>query len=356
MNIGDRNIIINKEKQGRSKINHTEHFLVNGKSINWDEKILSDEVKENWNIVLIYKDQIKEWQKISSIIYAMEEILWLKIKKIWTIDYYVENHHNLKNPDHILPYIKPHIKRKNEKNYQNKINNIKNFGKKLWININDQIIKSSIYILNKDKNWHTKIRWYSESKDRSMYFLLWSEDGYIFYHEYGHHIWEQQKIKNFEWYDYDIAWWYTSRLWSAFVDEAFTELFAYWCQKLEKWKNSNLDPNINYNFHVKSITQLMRIAAKKINKSNEYIYNYMMRWYLIKWNKWLSIFYNAFGRDFLKWLMELWSKQENKILFIRLVEKYHFILWFSNARSAAKHFDISTNPSQEIGDIAGINR
>ena len=80
----------------------------------------------------------------------------------------------------------------------------------------------------------------------------------------------------------------------------------------------------------------------------------MMRWYLIKWYKWLNLFYQAFGKDFLKWMMELWTNNQDKSKFAKLVEENYKQLWFDNPEAAKDYFDTKDPPSIEMRDMMGI--
>lgn len=82
----------------------------------------------------------------------------------------------------------------------------------------------------------------------------------------------------------------------------------------------------------------------------------MMRWYIIKWYKWLNLFYQAFGKNFIKWFMWLSTSESDKIKLIELIGNNYDKLWFENLESAMIYFDKKNPPSREIGNIIGIER
>ena len=325
----------------------TEYFLKNGK--------MRDETKRELSNVL--EIQQKEYWSI-----------WIKNKIKDLLLYWKINKNN--NPGY-KRYYKKYKDLELENKPDNKEIDICNIDTKdyiqtvlevcqiFWISIPKSAIKWKLYYTkNDDEVWESNSGVRKITIEKSF---TWDHYFYkhIFIHEFLHHICEMFFVYKNKVHNMNNWYWFVKKGWS-FLTEWFTDLLTYkiLC-KIQGQKQKYTEENwkiLWYTNQIQTITKLMPLISQKLNKSPEYIYNYMMRWYLIKWYKWLNLFYQAFGKNFLKWVMELWTDEEDEIKFIKLVEEDYKQLWFDNPKSAKEYFDHKNKPSQEIGDIMGIER
>lgn len=317
----------------------TEYFLKHGK--------MRDGTKRELSEVLEVKNKVYWTRWIINKIKDL--LLYWKINKNNNKDHkrYHIKYSQIKSE---LNESKQIIKLKWSKFTENCLNALNLVCNNLWILVNDSVIDWNIYLTQRNPNskWETFILKREIEICKSTLSTKFVFEKTLM-HELFHHIWEVLVIYSDE--EVLINNWYWHLKW-IFITEWITELLTH--KALFYLYNENNPIIYWYPFQIESIAKLIDLASKKLNKSQEYIYNYIMRWYLIKWNKWLSIFYNAFGRDFLKWLMELWTDESDKIKFIELVKNNYDKLWFSTQEEAVDYFDPNNKPSQEIGDIMGI--
>lgn len=200
----------------------------------------------------------------------------------------------------------------------------------LWLKLDESLQKSSIYIFKEFYNIYGACL--------NEYRIIgindkWSEkeSKHTFYHEYWHHIWELIYSKNKDqrnsWYKWD------------YINECFAECFAYMCIYKELWVKTNIMefPN-SCIYQIIDTLKLIILASKKLNIDILDIYNYMLRWYFMKWYKWLNLFYHAFWGDFLQWFMCLWTNEKDEINFIKLSKRYYKNLWFQNKDEVEYYF------------------
>lgn len=389
------------------KKDHTWHFLEHGKMIDWSKKELSDTIKtnkkqyNNRNIALRIKDIFtwnfnenpenyyiyrEEKNLIWDYVWFFENIKRFFGKKFLPNDiirdyFYIKNRKNLKlfkDVSYNWLTIKwvPNIKYFTEKKIQNKkidwykknisyidtkkepylkyMKIIDDLLTELWF---DKLNTNNLEIYGYNWKIRSSIRkyiWWTCFTHQK--FMIISTDNeskipHIFFHEIIHYICRRFLIKNTKDDNFEYSYW--KSYWETFIDESFTDCLTYRALKKLNWGNGKLSQNIWYPDHIKILWKLIDLASKKLNKTPEYIYNYMMRWYISKWYKWLNLFYQAFWKEFVKWLIDgILTKSK----FYKIAKKYKLNIWFGTDKELFEYFDNKTPPSKEIGDVMWIER
>ena len=315
-------------------------FLENGKTVDWKQRSLSDLIpitndrNNSWSFIK-YSEAKKNKENDEDVrdsivhLYQTEQIDYqdIKLLKILKSSYFVSQ-----------------------------FLNIKKYLSNIWIYAADDIFDINIYIFPETIRWvKAKRQWMSSNSARSMHLSQksYESDNFVFYHEMFHLIWEL----------FVVNWkrinWYARASWSWLLLEWCTDVLWFWVLKIETWSNSKLYPHSDwYQNMVIRLAKFIDLASKKSGKTLEYIYKYLMRWYIIKWYLWLDIFYRSFDEDeeIIRNLIELWFEDQDELIFMNFLKKKYKELGFINEQNVIDYFDKKNKPSKEIGDIMWIER
>ena len=228
----------------------------------------------------------------------------------------------------------------------------------LWLFAWNETFFAEFY---KKKFWSLNASWRSSMHDRRI--ELYTDRKFVKYHEYWHHISEFNK---------KTMWWYSSyknskqQLRNTVFNEWFTELWAYLCCKNEQWWKYKINHWAKYDEYVNFILKIIDlINIKNPELSKEYIYKDMMKWYFIKWYKWLNLIYKTFGKDIIKEITNLYDrdviydKQKrwfNYTNIDKLIDIYYNKFWFNSIQESRKYFNYKNKPSNELLEISWIQR
>lgn len=310
-----------------TQIDHTWYFLEHGKMIDWSKRELSDVLKTD-------KTDYENKNKLENISFDIIETNkpYATDTQRYVLEHYLKR--NWLNDSKINKFEKVWFKY-----FTKHFDIIQQELSDVWIILNkNQYKKIKWFIYKWDIDYTSWVRWCHYKSN----IVLWNNPHEItIFHELAHYISNK---------------WYKSK-WD-FLNECFTEIFAYRCCKKMKWKNEKL--NWWHYWSINIISKMIELISIKISIKPEYILDYMIRWYFAKWNKWLNLFYKVFWKSFLKSLMLLWTEKkedlENYKKMIINLSKWYREFWFNSNHEFLKYFDSSNKPSKEISDIIWIER